>query len=263
VEATLLELGIAIHGAVKGPYDIVVPLSGGKDSQCCLKLAVQGFAPNRVLALFCDTGFEHPETYAHVKNVTQRYGVDLVTLNAGTVFSICNKYKRFPGGGARHCTDELKIRPGKFFYRELAKLQGGFEVWIGVRTDESKEREKRYRLKVANEVYEPHEFMDKYPKYLAKMGVMFRLPVIDWAKSEVFEFLNGEENMLYGEGFSRVGCFPCLAGGEEDQVKAFNYDDTGRKHFKIALQIGAIAGRDVLTTKKFAGQGPACAMCSI
>ena len=180
------------------------------------------------------------------------------------VKSICTKYKRLPGGGSRHCTDELKLRPSKFFYAELARLQGGFEVWYGVRSEESKEREKRYRGKISNQLYAPHDFMPrKYPKYLEKLGVMFRLPILDWTTKEVFELLDGAENPLYSEGFERVGCFPCLAGGEAMQMKAFYFDDTGKKHFKIASDIADLAGRPVLTSKKYFGQGPGCALCCI
>lgn len=33
----------------------VVPVSGGKDSQACLKMASQMFEPGEVVGLFCDT----------------------------------------------------------------------------------------------------------------------------------------------------------------------------------------------------------------
>lgn len=260
----LIEHGITLTDGLRGPYKVVVPLSGGKDSQCCLKLALQEYQPNEVLALFCDTKYEHPITYDHVEKVAKESGVDLVILNAGSVLQVCTKYKRFPGGGARHCTEELKIRPSKFFYKYLAEKQGGFEVWYGMRSDESKEREERYRHKVAYELYAPHEVIPKkYPKYLAKLGVMMRLPILDWAKSEVFEFLEGRENPLYSNGFDRVGCFPCLAGGEGFQMMAFHFDEVGRKHYQIAEQIAEVAGRDVLRTKRYAGQGPGCALCCI
>jgi 3'-phosphoadenosine 5'-phosphosulfate sulfotransferase (PAPS reductase)/FAD synthetase len=273
MKSELLKKGIVMTGDITGPVSVVVPLSGGKDSQACLMLALKEHKPENVLALFCDTGFEHPITYKHVERITEKYGVNLVMLQAGTVLEKCLKYKRFPGGGARHCTDELKIRPAKFFYKEMAILQGGFQVWYGVRSDESKEREKRYRYKVSTDLYTPNEFMDKYPKYLADMGVMFRLPVLDWSRSEIFEYLNGEENPLYSSGFDRVGCFPCLAGGEAHQMRAFHFDETGRKHYRIAEQISEIAGRPVLQSKKYRGQGPGsalfddsfsgCAICAI
>ena len=256
--------GISIKGELKGPYKIIIPLSGGKDSQACLKLALAEFEKSEILCVFCDTRFEHEITYKHVQNISKKSEVDIVTLNAGSVLEVCTKYKRFPGGGARHCTDELKIRPSKFFYKYLAEQQGGFEVWMGVRSQESSERAKRYEFKVSNELYAPHDFMPrKYPKYLEKLGVMFRVPVLEWSKYEVLDFLDGEENELYSHGFDRVGCFPCLASGEAWQMKAFHFDETGRKHFMIAEQISEIAGRDVLVTKKYAGQGPGCALCSI
>jgi 3'-phosphoadenosine 5'-phosphosulfate sulfotransferase (PAPS reductase)/FAD synthetase len=255
--------GITMMGDIRGPYRVVVPLSGGKDSQCCLKLALQEYQAHEVLAYFCDTKYEHPFTYAHVDKLSAEYGIDLVKLNAGSVLEVCTKYKRFPGGGARHCTDELKIRPAKYFYKYLAEQQGGFEVWLGLRSDESKEREARYRNKVCTDLYAPNDVMKKYPKYLKKLGVMFKLPILDWAKSEVFEFLEGKENPLYTIGFDRVGCFPCLEGGEKFQMMAFHFDEVGRKHFQIAEQIAEVAGREVLRTKKYAGQGPGCALCCI
>jgi 3'-phosphoadenosine 5'-phosphosulfate sulfotransferase (PAPS reductase)/FAD synthetase len=273
MQTLLLEKGIVMTGDITGPVSVVVPLSGGKDSQACLMLALKEHEPENVLALFCDTGFEHPITYAHVERITEKYGVNLVMLQAGTVLEKCLKYKRFPGGGARHCTDELKLRPANFFYQELAKARGGFEVWCGMRSDESKEREARYRGTLSTDLYAPHEVLDKFPKMLGKAGVSFRLPVIDWSKSEIFELLAGNENPLYAAGFDRVGCFPCLAGGEGWQMKAFHFDEVGRKHYRIAERISAVAGRPVLVTKKYMGQGPGgdlfedsfsgCAICAI
>lgn len=252
------------HEQITHKIDCVVPLSGGKDSQACLKLALQQYQPENVIALFCDTGFEHPITYSHVKKTAEENKVLLVTLSAGTVKEVCFKYKRFPGGGARHCTYELKIRPGKFFYKELAQVNGGFEIWCGVRFQESKERAERYKFKTSDELYAPHDFMPrKFPKYLSKMGVMFRLPVLDWSSSEVLQFLDNKHNPLYDAGFDRVGCFPCLASGESHQMRAFHFDEIGRKHFAIAEEIAAVAGREVLRTKRYAGQGPGCSLCSI
>lgn len=260
----LKALSIVLHGNIKNEYKVVVPLSGGKDSQACLYLALQEYKPDEILCLFCDTQYEHPLTYSHIKKITEKYNVNLVKLTSGNVLQVCTKYKRFPGGGARHCTDELKIRPSKFFYKELATLQGGFQVWYGMRSDESKERAKRYHGKIDNELYDPHEIMPrKYPKYLSDLGVKFRLPIIDWSKSEVFELLQGEQNPLYSYGFDRVGCFPCLASGESHQMRAFDFDEVGRKHFKIAQQISAIAGRPVFTGKKYFNQSPGCAICAI
>lgn len=150
---------------------VVVPVSGGKDSQVCLKLAVAQFGADRVRGLFCDTQFEHPKTYAHVEYMRQLYGVQIDVVTGGSVLEKTLKYKRFPGGGARHCTSELKIRETKIYCKSLAAVNGPFEVWYGMRSEEGTERRHRYAGKVSDELYAPHEIMpSKYPKYLAKNG---------------------------------------------------------------------------------------------
>ena len=204
---------------------IVVPISGGKDSQTCLKIALETYKPEEILGLFCDTKFEHPLTYAHIDFIESHYGVKVERRSAGSVEEKVKKHKRFPGGGARHCTDELKIKPSKIFYRELAEAQGGFEVWYGMRAGESNDRAKRYENKLNDELYAPHDVLKAYPKLLHKLGVKFRLPILDWTEYQVFQYLDKSElNPLYAAGFPRVGCFPCLASGDLWKEKAFNFD---------------------------------------
>lgn len=107
-----------------------------------------------------------PLTYQHIEKLKNLYGVYIDTVCMGT----------------------------------LAEIQGGFEVWYGMRSEESHEREKRYRFNISNDLYEPHEVMPtKYPKYLGKMGIKFKLPVLDWSTKEIFDFLDGEHNPLYNE----------------------------------------------------------------
>lgn len=93
----------------------VVPVSGGKDSQACLKLALQQFDKTEIIGLFCDTKFEHPLTYAHIDRMREMYGVEIRVVNGGDVPTLVRKYKRFPSDAARFCTDELKIKLGKVF----------------------------------------------------------------------------------------------------------------------------------------------------
>ena len=100
---------------------VLVPVSGGKDSQASLKMAMQHHAPEDVRGLFCDTQFEHPLTYAHVQKMRTLYGpVRIDTVTGGSVMGKSIKYGRFPGGGARHCTDELKIRETRIYCKALA-----------------------------------------------------------------------------------------------------------------------------------------------
>lgn len=235
---------------------VVVPVSGGKDSQACLKLAAGMFPRGKILGLFCDTQFEHPITYAHIDTMRDLYGVEIRRITAGSVDEKVLKYGRFPGGGARHCTEELKIVPSKKFYRELAEFQGaGFQVFYGMRSAESADREKRYAGKISDALYAPHEVMDKYPKYLARMGVMFRMPILEWTKAQVFAFLGGEHNPLYdprGENlisFDRVGCFPCQAAGDDHKEKAYAYDEFGRSQFIRVKNLSDEIGKPMFASK--------------
>jgi 3'-phosphoadenosine 5'-phosphosulfate sulfotransferase (PAPS reductase)/FAD synthetase len=226
----------------------VVPVSGGKDSQASLKLAVAEFGADSVIGLFCDTKFEHRITYQHVDRIAELYGVKIHKVCAGSVELQILKHKRFPGSGARFCTEEMKIWPAKRFYNDLAMGIGGFEVWYGMRSDESTDREKRYRGKVNGDLYPPHEVMAKYPKKLHELGVSFRLPVMDWSTKEIFDYLDGEENPLYRQGFERVGCFPCLAAGDRHKERAFKFDEIGAEHFRLVRSLEPITGHSIFTS---------------
>lgn len=59
---------------------VIVQFSGGKDSQACLIKACEDFGANNVTAVFCDTRWEHEQTYSHVKEVASKLGVDLIIL---------------------------------------------------------------------------------------------------------------------------------------------------------------------------------------
>lgn len=229
----------------------VVPISGGKDSQTCLKLASEQFEKDEIIGLFCDTQFEHPLTYEHIERMKDMYGVEIITRTDGDVLSLCRKHRRFPSGTARFCTSTLKINVSKKFYKQLAEQQGcGFEVWYGMRFAESKERAKRYENKIDTELYEPHEIMpSNYPKYLGKLGVKFRLPILDWHNEQVYLFLKDEINPLYKNGFDRVGCFPCLAGGDKYKEMAFQMDDFGRQQHKKVQEVEKEIGKLVFTSK--------------
>lgn len=244
----------------------IVPVSGGKDSQACLKMAVNEFGNEGVIGLFCDTQFEHPKTYQHVMDMAKIYNVKIHTVTGGSVADKVRKYRRFPGGGARFCTEELKIRETKIFLADFVRDNGPFQVWYGMRTDESAERSKRYAYKDPDELYEPHEVLAKYPKYLGAAGIRYRLPIVDWTSSEVLLFLGGEENPLYKEGFERVGCFPCLASGDKWKIKAFTHDEFGNSQLIAIRALEEEIGKSVFTSgigQRFDDSSHGCRACEI
>lgn len=241
---------------------IIVPVSGGKDSQACLKLAVEKHGIANVSGVFFDTKFEHPLTYEHVDKIAAMYKVHIEKVNNGSVQDLVLKYKRFPGPRSRFCTDRLKIQASKIYYKEQAK-EGPFEVWYGMRSDESKQRAKRYAQVDPDSLYAPHEVLpSSYPKYFKeKLGIMFRLPILSWSETDVFEYLNGEENPLYRQGARRVGCFPCLASSDKAKLNDFNHDAFGKQQYKKVLWMEQETGASVWSKKPDDNQQ--CLICQI
>lgn len=120
-----------------------------------------------------------------------------------------------------------------------------------MRSGESTARAKRYKNKISEDLYPPHEVMPgKYPKYLFKLGVVFKLPVLDWSSKEVLDFLQGEENPLYRYGFDRVGCFPCLAAGDNHKEKCFKFDDFGKSQLDQVNAIGELIKKRYMDLKR-------------
>jgi len=215
---------------------LVVLISGGKDSQACYELAVEEHPDKDIVAVFCDTQNEHDYTYDHVSKIAQ--GKPFVYLCGGSVTQVARKKGRLPSGKSRFCTSHLKIRAGKMLFRALARYYGGFEVWVGVRTDESTDRANRYATKVADELYTPYEYMPScYTKELADTyGIMIRLPILHWTTLDVYETVGiANLNPLYRMGHDRVGCFPCWASGDKLKAKAFLFDGCGNKFYTIAM----------------------------
>ena len=54
---------------------IIVNFSGGKDSQACLIYAANKYGSDNIEAVFCDTGWEHSDTYQHITDVCRQLNV--------------------------------------------------------------------------------------------------------------------------------------------------------------------------------------------
>lgn len=198
---------------------IVVSFSGGKDSHACLLKAVDEYGVDKVEAVFCDTGWEHPDTYQHIKYVVETIGVKLTTLKGKYDFiSLAEKKKRFPSTNARFCTEELKIKP---MIDWVLSQSDSLIIIQGIRSGESLARKsmdqecmyfKHYFQPLSTGKtysYRKKDVIEWCNKYDASV---FR-PIKEWSAQQVIDcILNAghKPNPLYYRGFSRVGCFPCI-----------------------------------------------------
>lgn len=198
---------------------IIVSFSGGKDSQACLIQAAKRYGTNKIEAVFCDTGWEHPDTYQHITDTCSQMGVKLTTLKSKYDFvSLAVYKKRFPSTNARFCTSELKMKP---MIDHVLSLNESCIIIQGIRAGESATRAamedecmyfKSYfqpNKKGKKETYRSKEVREWCSKYDASVI----RPIFRWTSQNVIDcILNAGQkpNPLYYKGFSRVGCFPCI-----------------------------------------------------
>lgn len=235
----------------------VVPFSGGKDSTACFKLAVGYFGLEQVIGLFCDTKWEHSVTYQFIADMNAKYDNRIITLHNpedATVPNLVRRYGYFPSGKVRFCTQLLKIAPSKFFYHIFAEELGtGFQVWCGMRREESNDRAIRYANKFGSELYDPYDVNQNYGKRLVGLGVYFVLPIVDWSEELVYQYCAEDINPLYAAGADRVGCAPCLAAGDGTKNKYFRLDSEGWDKYLIVRGLEAETGESAWRSKNLSG----------
>ena len=215
-----------------------IGFSGGKDSTATWLLALE--RGEEVQPVFCDTGHEHPTTYAfidyverelgpvwrihadfrakiayrreHLQKTWEKTGVPQDRIDAALealvptgipMLDLCMLRGRFASAMARFCTQELKVFP--FQEQILApRMRMGIEVeqWVGIRRDESPSRA---QIKLDREWIDPGYWMYR--------------PILDWTAEEVLAIHDKhgiKPNPLYLQGMGRVGCMPCLHSNKKE-----------------------------------------------
>jgi len=182
----------------------IVCFSGGKDSTALVLWALENLGEPGVdwTPVFCDTGWEHPITYAYVQEINR------TVLNSSLVTVKSEKYpngfvqlaverKSFPSVKRRFCTGELKVFPLHTYYESLADEITSYQ---GIRADESASRANMTETQWVDDAG----------------GYWIKRPLLRWTAAQCFDIMyrNGvKPNPLYLLGSSRVGCYPCIMTG--------------------------------------------------
>jgi len=220
---------------------IVVPVSGGKDSQVCVVLALSRFPRRQLLFVFQDTGYDHTDTFEQLLYIEKRYKIKIVRTRSSVyngMFDFIRKVGYFPNSVARGCTSRLKQQPFAQWLRDN-KLLGVNDclIYMGMRSDESAKRKSKYGDLTPDDIFTLPDLSSEYGKEF--INVKVSLPIVNWTTEDVFSFLKqrGDRvNTLYSKGHHRVGCYPCLLARNAEWEAAAK-DPLGRKHIKELLDI--------------------------
>jgi len=212
--------------------NIIVPISGGKDSTACLLLALAE-PDTEVTAVFNDTGWDHPLTYEYLDYLRDRLNIEIHSTmgkdkkdgtKAKTLPELIEAHGKFPFGLGRFCTTYLKQYALRDWYKDnLFDGETQYEIWFGMRQQESNQRAKRYAGIETTDLFDIGDlFPSRWNKKL-RATLQVRLPIVDWSTEATFEHLIKSElayNPLYDEGTNdRVGCYPCMLAGKKVQQK--------------------------------------------
>ncbi len=176
--------------SVEGKVDeIIVPLSGGKDSSVAAILAVDVYGKDRVKTVYVDTGVDFPENRIYAEELSRKLGIDLAVIRAPVKENI--GVRGLPTHENRWCT-ALKIQALHNWIREQANSRK-IAVVVGDRDAESRTRSIRPPLRHEN-------------------GWVVLAPLKLWGTNHIQMFLwlrKIKINPLYEAGFYRTGCFVC------------------------------------------------------
>lgn len=178
---------------------IIASFSGGKDSTALLVALQASGLP--FTAVFADTGWEHPATYAYIDEVAAKLGIVVHKVGvAGGMVARAGYRAGFPGRLQRWCTQELKIDPIKAWLSGYEAAAGDTVMALGIRADESEARAKL------------DELSDDPPGPRSWGRYVWR-PLLRWTIDDVLTTIREagfDVNPLYRMGMDRVGCFPCI-----------------------------------------------------
>jgi len=177
-------------------YDNIAVSFSGAEDVVLIDLAARIGKDVRVFTL--DTGRLHPETYAYLEQVRERYDVAIEVASPDhselEPFLAEKGMFSFFEDGHKECCSIRKVGPLR---RKLATL----DAWItGQRHDQSNTRTDVPVVQVD-------------PAFSSEANSLVKFnPIANWSSQQVWDYIRENEvpyNPLHAKGFDSIGCEPC------------------------------------------------------
>lgn len=189
--------------------ELVVSVSGGKDSTAMALWLIDQGIKDRCHWVFADTGWEHPDVYEYLDYLEGVIGpINRVTSKKYPkgMTDLVKKKGMFPSRKFRFCTEQLKVVPIREFVADLIDRTGADPVsCVGIRAAESRSR----------------AAMDMWDSG-GPVGLDTWRPIIEWGLEDVVNY-HTKHNVtpcsLYlreNHPSSRVGCYPCIMSRKKE-----------------------------------------------
>ncbi len=176
-------------------YIPTVSFSGGKDSTVVSRIVRDALQDETVMHFFGDTTLEFPSTHVYVDGEFRKENPFTPMIPSETdndFFKLCNVFGP-PSKFERWCCTIFKTSN---LNGEYQNLDGNSLTFLGIRRNESKERQK-------------YERTQNYSKIGSQINAM---PIIDWYDCDVWLYIlykGIKFNEAYRWGYKRVGCWCC------------------------------------------------------
>lgn len=210
-------LAIPLDRLRSGAVNVIVSVSGGKDSAACALLMRE--LEIQCSYVFADTGWESQETYSYLRGPLsgalgtihevradvavqpeRLWMVDEVEavlgISPSPMVRRCIVKAMFPSRKIKWCTTDLKVAPLRAFHQQAMRDGRTVVSVVGLRRDESARR-------ASTEEWEIEPGLD---------AISWR-PLAAWSVDDVIAIhaRHGlRPNPLYLRGMARVGCWPCV-----------------------------------------------------
>lgn len=215
---------------------VIVSYSNGIDSTGALYWALKHFDKNKIILLYCDTGFEYPENTMLFYRTAAFLGLKRVMLAHPKGFLELLLTERFmwPDMKNRWCTAYLKTGITDKWIRANRPILGNKCLFVsGERRDESRSRAKLPAI-------EYHSTTLK-TKRVADFTCHWHRPCLDYEKGEMFEQgrkLKLEPHFCY-EYLGRCSCMACMFMPNEHALENMKrYPDQLNQFVAAEIKLG-------------------------